>query len=479
MNMNMARLNMGSEDAYKGLILAHEQLRNRDYLISGLRKELAHESSRAMALEKQICNLVISERDLKNKLKQSLEAEDIARKTNEFLEELLRNERKKHGIEVPDLHSGLNNSSEFKRIVELETSSDQADANVEEEILKKKQEFTPRKINNDLTLLAESPNIHSRNNYEDKTLQYETSIIGSPEFEIPTKSLNLRKIARDMKASMNNKPSKKSNSSRTIMDLAITHVVDSNPRMATPSRSEPSFSHKRTNRRPLTNKEAIQEAKSLKNFLFGSKETRTISRPVQEKKPKKSTSLRLREHKINCKDGEGIGIQLGKQRDQAGAVVTDVLPKGPAARAGIKKGHLVATISGVDVLFHSLASITQLIEASEGKLSFGIVRAESLNALRKLENKTPDDEKENKQGNSVRRALALEASPSTKKHDTPKKKGRTVKELLIDPDDSLEDIHWRNDLHTSPPMALIREYAAKDAEFHAMISEEYDSEGFV
>jgi carboxyl-terminal processing protease len=79
----------------------------------------------------------------------------------------------------------------------------------------------------------------------------------------------------------------------------------------------------------------------------------------------------------------GVGMALGKG-DQGGAPkITDVLPAGPAAKAGIQAGWILLSINGTNTASRSLSECVNLVRGDEGTR----VRLELVDPAHKRTNK--------------------------------------------------------------------------------------------
>lgn len=62
----------------------------------------------------------------------------------------------------------------------------------------------------------------------------------------------------------------------------------------------------------------------------------------------------------------GVGMALGKGDEAGSPKITDVLPAGPAAKAGIQAGWILLSINGTNTAGRSLRECVDLVRGDEG-----------------------------------------------------------------------------------------------------------------
>ena len=69
---------------------------------------------------------------------------------------------------------------------------------------------------------------------------------------------------------------------------------------------------------------------------------------------------------LGADDIVGVGMALGKGDGSGGPKVTDVLPAGPAAKAGIQVGWILLSVNGTNMAGRSLSECVTLVRGDEG-----------------------------------------------------------------------------------------------------------------
>lgn len=62
----------------------------------------------------------------------------------------------------------------------------------------------------------------------------------------------------------------------------------------------------------------------------------------------------------------GVGMALGKGDGTGGPKIIDVLPAGPAAKAGIERGWILLSVNGTNTVGRSLRDCVNLVRGDEG-----------------------------------------------------------------------------------------------------------------